>query len=485
MAGEPVLHVIGGERVASVDGATFTTTDPHDGSTIAEVARGSEADADRAVSAARDAFAEWGAAPASRRARAMHALADLLEGETEALAALETADAGKTIRQSRTDVARAALNLRFFADYAAGADSETWDVEGLRTLVRYEPAGVVACISPWNFPLMQATWKVAPALAFGCTVVLKPAEQTPLSAERLGVLAVEAGIPPGVLNVVQGFGPGEAGEALTRHPGVDRITFTGESRTGQAIMAAAAPGLTPVSFELGGKSANIVFADCDLDAAVAGAVAGVFHNNGEVCLAGSRILVDRAIHEEFVEGFVAATRKLKVGDPRGEGTDIGPLVEDVHLRKVADYVALGVAEGAELRCGGVAPDDPTLAAGNYLEPAVFTGVDNGMRVCREEIFGPVAVVVPFEGEEEAIAIANDSPYGLAGMVWTEDLRRAHRVAARMDTGMVWVNCYYERELRAPFGGVKSSGIGREGGRYSRDFFTEPKAVGMRLEPRPA
>ena len=480
-----IRHVIGGESVASAAGETFETRNPHDGSLLAEVAAGTAAEADAAVAAAREAFPVWSRMGSAERGRLMHGLADLLEARTDELAALETADCGKPIRQARRDISRSALNFRFFADHAAAVDSETWEEGGLRTIVRYEPGGVAACISPWNFPLMQASWKVAPALAFGCTAVLKPAEQTPVTAERLGLLALEAGIPAGVLNVVQGFGPDSVGEALTRHPDVDRITFTGESRTGKAIMHAAADGLKPVSFELGGKSANVIFADCDLDAAVPGAISGIFHNNGEVCLAGSRILVECSIHDEFVERFVAATRALRVGDPSDEATDIGPLVERPHLDKVASYVRLGVEEGAELLHGGGAPDDPALAAGNYIEPAVFAGVANSFRVCREEIFGPVAVIVPFEDEREAVAIANDSPYGLAGMVWTENLRRAHRVAAAIETGMVWVNCFYERELRAPFGGVKQSGIGREGGRHSREFFTEPKAVGMRLDERPA
>jgi aminomuconate-semialdehyde/2-hydroxymuconate-6-semialdehyde dehydrogenase len=279
-----------------------------------------------------------------------------------------------------------------------------------------------------------------------------------------------------VLNVVQGFGPDGAGAALTTHPDVARVTFTGESRTGQAILAAVAPTLKPVSFELGGKSANIVFADADLDRAIAGSVEGVFHNTGQVCLAGSRILVERGIYDEFLDRFVTATEALKIGNPLEEDTSIGPLVERAHLAKVAGYVEIGREEGARLLTGGSPPDDPALRAGNYLRPTVFADTHNEMRVCREEIFGPVAAIIPFETEAEAVAIANDSPYGLAGMLWTTDLDRAHRVAAAVETGTMWVNCFFERELRSPFGGVKASGIGREGGRWSRDFFTDQKAV---------
>ena len=477
-----VEHLIGADWVPSAGGERFESRDPHDGALLASVAAGGREDADRALAAARRAFDEgpWPKMTAEERRARLHAFAALVDRDAEALALLDTRDMGKPIRESRgMDLPRVSRNLRFFGDYAAMASSEAYP-DGLRlSYVLYPPAGVVVAISPWNFPAMQASWKIAPALAFGNTVVLKPAEQSPLTAARLGALALEAGFPEGVLNVVQGFGPDAVGEALTRDPRVDRITFTGESATGRAIATAAAANLIPVSCELGGKSANVVFADADLDEAVAGAIRGSFTNNGEVCLAGSRLFVQRSIHDAFVERFVAAAQGLRVGDPKDPGTEVGPLVEAGHREKVDGYVQLGVREGGELLCGGGPPGDAALGDGHYYAPTVLGGMHNGMRTVREEIFGPVQVIVPFDDEDEVLALANDSEYGLAGMLWTDDLDRAHRMAEAWRTGMVWVNCFFERDLRLPFGGEKASGIGREGGRHSREFFTDPRAVVIR------
>lgn len=477
-----VLHVIDGDLEASRDGRTFETRDPHDGALLAHVAEGGVAEADRAVTAARRAFDEgpWPQMSTAERRRLLHAFADLVDGHAEELALSDVRDMGKPISEARAmDIPRVSHNLRFFADFAEHAESEAYPTERLLSYVVYAPAGVVVAICPWNFPAMQASWKAAPALAFGNTVVLKPAEQSPLSAARLGELALEAGLPPGVFNVVHGFGPDGVGEALTGDPRVDRITFTGESATGRTIMAAAAANVVPVSLELGGKSANIVFADCDLDAAVAGSLRSIFTNNGEVCLAGSRLLVERAILDEFVPRFVDAAAALRVADPKDPTTEVGPLVERAHWEKVDRYVELGVEEGADLLAGGGRPADPALPAeGLYFAPTVLGSVTNTMRVAREEIFGPVQVVIGFDGEAEALELANDSSYGLAGMLWTTDLDRAHRMAERWRTGTVWVNCFFERDLRLPFGGEKASGVGREGGRFSRDFFTEPRAVSI-------
>jgi aminomuconate-semialdehyde/2-hydroxymuconate-6-semialdehyde dehydrogenase len=472
-----VGHVVDGAEVPSRDGATIDSVNPATRRVWARVARGGAADADAAVAAARRAFdgGPWPRMTPDERGRVLHRLADLLEAHADELGRLDTVDMGKPVKQSRgLDVPRSALNLRFFADYARLATDEALpSPTGHHVYTRQEPVGVAAAISPWNFPLMQASWKIAPALAFGNTVVLKPAEQAPASCARLGLLALEAGLPPGVLNVLQGFGPGEAGQALTEHPDVDLVTFTGESATGRRILAAGAPTLKRVSFELGGKGANLVFADADLDKAVEWSLSAIFLNGGQVCLSGSRLYVQRPVYDDFLARFAAGAEAMRLGDPLDEATDVGPLSSEEHWRKVTGYLDVAAAEGAKVLTGG-------RGDGWSVRPTVLVDVTPDMRVCREEIFGPVVVVLPFDDEDEAVELANDSPYGLNAMVFTENLRRGHRVAARLRAGTIWVNCFFVRDLRAPFGGYKDSGIGREGGRWSREFFTEAKAVVMEI-----
>lgn len=479
-----VRHFVGGEFTDSTDGKTFHSVTPIDNTPIAEVAQGSPTDVDRAVTAARAAFEDWSRLSPAERKRVLNGVADGIEARLDELAEWETRDMGKPVADARAkDVPRAAHNFRFFADWAEHAGTSAWDKpwDGVFSYELREPLGVVGSISPWNFPLMLLTWKVAPALAFGCTVVAKPAEQSPITASILAEICAEAGMPAGVFNVVNGFGPDSAGEALTRHPDVDAITFTGESNTGRAIMRSAADGLKKLSFEMGGKSANIVCADADLDAAVAGSLRGIFTNQGEVCLAGSRLMVQRPIYEEFLARLVEGAESYRVGDPLDPDTQMGPLVTAEHLDKVLSYIDLAQDEGAKLLTGGARLTDGDLAKGNYLAPTIFADADNSMKVCQDEIFGPVEMVIPFDEVDEAIAMANQSRYGLAGMVWTKNLDTAHRVARDVKTGVMWVNCFFVRDLRNPFGGYKDSGLGREGGDYSYEFFTEAKAVVMKLQ----
>ncbi|WP_433171485.1 aldehyde dehydrogenase [Actinoallomurus sp. CA-150999] len=470
-------HVIDGEEVTSGSGATFSSADPYTREPWAEIALGDQADADRAVTAARRAFdsGPWPRMGTAERGRILHRLADLIEAHVEDLGMADTRDMGKPITQSRgNDVPRAAANFRFFADHARLSTAELLPMDsGHHTYTRYEPAGVVAAIAPWNFPLMLETWKIAPALAWGNTVVLKPAEDTPASATILARLATEAGMPPGVLNVVHGYGPDSTGQALTEHLGVDRITFTGESGTGRIIAAAAARNLTPVSLELGGKGANLVFADADLDTAVEWSIKAIFTNTGQVCLAGSRLYVQNDVYDEFLRRFAAAADKMVIGDPKQEDTQIGPLASRQHYDKVRSYVETVADEGGTIVTGG-------LDEGWTVQPTVVTGLGQDAPHSREEIFGPLVVVIPFDTEAEAVSLANDSRYGLNAMLFTENLHRAHRVSAALQAGTVWVNCFFVRDLRAPFGGVGDSGIGREGGNFSREFFTEPKAVVMQI-----
>jgi aminomuconate-semialdehyde/2-hydroxymuconate-6-semialdehyde dehydrogenase len=476
-----IPHVIDGKELESSSGATFADVDPFSQQVFADVALGGEAEVEAAITAARTAFdhGPWPRMGYAERAAILHKLADLVTADAQVFGRADTIDMGKPVVETvGHDVPRSALNFRFFADHAKLSAAETLPMDsGHHAYTRHDPAGVVVAIAPWNFPLMMETWKVAPALAWGNTVVLKPAEDTPHSATLLARYALEAGIPPGVLNVVHGFGPDSVGQMLTEDRRVDRLTFTGESGTGRVIMRAGAANLTPVSLELGGKGANIVFADANLDTAVTWSIKAIFTNAGQVCLAGSRLYVQREIYDEFVQRFVAAAEALVLGDPKQPTTQVGPLASEQHYKKVRSYVDGVEGEGGRVLTGG-------LGDGWFVKPTVVVDAPRDARVCREEIFGPVVVIHPFDTEEEAVAEANSTPYGLNAMLFTENLNCAHRVAARLRAGTVWVNCFFIRDLRAPFGGVGDSGVGREGGTYSREFFTEPKAVVMAIDHLP-
>ncbi len=471
-----INHWINGSEQKSSGGRTFDSVNPWTQQAWTDVAEGDRSDVDDAVGAARAAFdsGPWARMGFGERGALLHSFADLIEAHIDELADADTTDMGKPLSAMKAkDVPRTAQNFRFFADHARLTAAESYPTDsGHHAYSRYEPAGVVAAIAPWNFPLMLESWKIAPALAWGNTVVLKPAEDSPASASILARLATEAGIPDGVLNVVHGFGPGAAGEMLTRHGDIDRITFTGESNTGRAIAGAGAENLVPVSLELGGKGANIIFSDADLDEAVDWSNKAVFTNAGQVCLAGTRLIVQRAIYDEFVSRFVESASAMIVGDPRDAATQIGPLSSKTHFDKVSGFFD-DLDPAAEVLCGGVATDGSWA-----VHPTVVVGAPDDSRICRDEVFGPVATIAPFDTEDEAIAMANSTKYGLNAMLFTENVRRAHRASAALRAGTVWVNCFFVRDLRAPFGGVGWSGVGREGGNFSREFFTEPKAVVM-------
>ncbi len=476
---EFIPHVINGEETGSVSGARFATVDPWVRQPWAEVAQGGPDDAGRAVAAARLAFDEgpWPRMELEERGALLRGLADLIIANAADLAMADTTDMGKPIMEGlENDVPHAALTFRFFADHARLATADVLPVDaGHHAYTRFDPAGVVAAITPWNFPLMLAAWKVAPALAWGNTVVLKPAEESPASAAMLARLALEAGIPPGVLNVVQGDGPAVGG-ALTSDPRVNRIAFAGDADTGRAVAAAAAANLTPVNADLGGNGASVVFADADLRSAVDWSVRAIFSNSGQVCLAGSRLFVQRPVYSEFVDRLRAAAEELRIGDPKVPDTEFGPQASEEHYLKVRSYLAAIGPQGGTIVTGGLG-DRPWV-----VRPTIVAGAPPDAPISAEEICGPVAVVHPFDTEEQAVTAANGTRYGLNAIVFTENLSRAHRVSAALRAGTVWANCFSVRDLRAPFGGAGDSGVGRGGGTFSRDFFTEPKAVVMAIKP---
>ncbi len=474
-----IEHFIGGRHVLSADGATFDVADPVSNTVYAQAAAGGPADVDLAVVAAREAFESgpWPGLAARARAKVLNKIADGIEARGEQIAALETFDTGLPVTQAKGQAARAAENFRYFADVIVAQHEAAFSQPGQLGYVLRRPAGVAGLITPWNTPFMLESWKLAPALASGCTVVLKPAEWTPASASLLPEIMTEAGVPDGAFNIVHGIGE-DAGAALVAHPDVPLISFTGETTTGKIIMKSAADNLKGLSMELGGKSPCVIFADADLDTAIDSALFGVFSLNGERCTAGSRILAERSVYDEVVTRLAERAARVRVGDPSDPATEVGALVHPEHYARVLGYVDIGVAEGARLVAGGGRPAG--LPTGNYLAATVFADVKPSMRIFQEEIFGPVVAVTPFDTEEEAIGLANGTRYGLAAYLWTSNLNRAHRVAAAVESGMTWINSHNVRDLRTPFGGVKASGLGREGGQHSIDFYTESRIVHVAL-----
>jgi aminomuconate-semialdehyde/2-hydroxymuconate-6-semialdehyde dehydrogenase len=481
-----ILNYIDGRFVRGKD--EFPDVNPADGSVIAQVTEADRGLVDGAVQAARRAVrGEWGRLSIPARAARLHKVADAIEARFDCFVAAEVADTGKPIAlASRLDVPRAAANFRVFADLIKTAGLETFQTEtpdgtsALNYAVR-KPLGVIGVITPWNLPLLLLTWKVAPALACGNTVVVKPSEETPATATLLAEVMKDAGIPNGVYNVVHGFGLNSAGEFLTKHDDVNAVTFTGESQTGAAIMKAVAGSVKPVSFELGGKNAAIVFADCDFEETVDGIDEAVFLNTGQVCLCAERVYVERPIFERFVEALQHKAERLRIGSPLEKATDLGPLISAEHREKVLSYYRLAREEGATLIAGGGIPEfGNTLDKGFYVEPTIYTGLPESARCVKEEIFGPVCHVAPFDSEEEVVAMANDTKYGLASSIWTTNLQRGHRVAQQMNVGITWVNCWFLRDLRTPFGGVGLSGIGREGGIHSLNFYSELNNICIRF-----
>lgn len=476
---EKIQHYINGEFVDSIDGDTFDVLDPVTNQPYLKAASGKKADIEAAVEAAKEAFnnGPWPTMLPRERARVLTKIADIVESRDQQLAEMESYDSGLPITQALGQARRAAENFRFFADLIVAQSDDTFKVPGRQiNYVNRKPIGVAGLITPWNTPFMLESWKLAPALATGNTVVLKPAEFTPLSAQLWAGIFEEAGLPQGVFNMVNGLGE-TAGDSLVKHPDVPLISFTGESKTGQIIFANSAPFLKGLSMELGGKSPAVVFDDADLETAINATIFGVFSLNGERCTAGSRILVQRGIYDEFVERYAAQAKRVKVGLPSDPATEVGALVHPEHFEKVMSYVEIGKEEG-RLVAGGGRPEG--FEEGNFVQPTVFADVAPDARIFQEEIFGPVVAITPFDTDEEALELANNTKYGLAAYIWTSNLQRAHNFSQAVEAGMVWLNSNNVRDLRTPFGGVKASGLGHEGGYRSIDFYTDQQAVHINL-----
>jgi len=474
-----IRNFINGELIEPIEGRYLDNIEPATGKRYSQVADSDGGDVNLAVAAAGKAFPDWSTKPAAERSRLLLRIADLIERDLEKFARAESIDTGKPISLARSlDIPRAVANFRFFATAILHSESEAHITDNVAfNYTLRQPRGIAGLISPWNLPLYLLSWKIAPAIAVGNTAIAKPSELTPMTAYMLCEIAHEAGLPNGVLNIVHGTGP-NVGSAITAHPKINTISFTGGTVTGRKVAEACAPLFKKVSLELGGKNPNIIFADADLDAAIAGSVRSSFANQGQVCLCGSRVFVERSAYKGFVERFIEEASRLKMGDPLDEDTEQGAIVNKAQLEKIRFYVDLAQKEGGKIALGGSAPQAPNerCREGYFFQPTVITGLSVSCRTNREEIFGPVITITPFDTEEEVINHANDVEYGLSSSVWTQNLSRAHRVAERINTGTVWVNCWLVRDLRVPFGGMKQSGVGREGGEEALRFFTEPKNV---------
>jgi aminomuconate-semialdehyde/2-hydroxymuconate-6-semialdehyde dehydrogenase len=477
-----IQNYIAGKLIDPLESRWLDNINPATGEVYSQLPASQAADVQLAAAAASQALGDWSARSAQKRADILLRIADLIDRDFEALALAESVDQGKPVKLAKAvDIPRASANMRFFATAAIhfASEAHATDSEAINYTLR-TPVGVAGCISPWNLPLYLFTWKIAPALAAGCTVVAKPSELTPMTAYLFSKLCIEAGLPDGVLNIVHGFG-NDVGQAMVEHPLISAISFTGGTVTGKRIAATAAPLFKKLSLELGGKNPNIIFADCDFEQAVKTSVTSSFSNQGEICLCGSRILVEASVYEKFVSAFVERVKTLTVGDPLDDSNHLGALVSEAHMKKVLGYIELARQEGGSVLTGGKQVMlHGRCAKGYFVEPTVIVGLNQQCRTNQEEIFGPVVTIMPFDNEADAVAFANSTAYGLAATVWTENVKRAHRVAAHLKSGIVWINCWLLRDLRTPFGGVKQSGVGREGGWEALRFFTEAKNVCIKL-----